>query len=139
MHQVRFSAIEIVADAAQPADELLALDEALAAFQSEDPEKAELVRLRYFAGLTEEEAARTMNISRATASRWWAYSKAWFAENELNELQRTRGISIKNGEADETPAIHISSVSWTNVFPKTPFGSKRRQIVRNVESSGYCC
>ena len=77
LQQVPFSAIEIVADAAQPADELLALDEALAAFQSEDPEKAELVRLRYFAGLTEEEAARTMNISRATASRWWTYSKAW--------------------------------------------------------------
>jgi len=49
----------------------------LLTFQIEEPEKAELVRLRYFAGLTEEEAALALNISRATASRWWTYSKAW--------------------------------------------------------------
>lgn len=77
LQQVAFSDIEIVADAVQSADELLALDEALSTFQSEEPEKAELVRLRYFAGLTEEEAALAMSISRATASRWWTYSKAW--------------------------------------------------------------
>lgn len=77
LQEVAFSDIEIVADAQQSADDLLALDEALLEFQTEEPEKAELVRLRYFAGLTEEEAALAMNISRATASRWWTYSKAW--------------------------------------------------------------
>ena len=81
MQEVALSGIEIVAEASQAEDELLALDEALRVFQIEEPEKAELVRLRYFAGLTEEEAALTLNISRATASRWWTYSKAWlFAE-----------------------------------------------------------
>ena len=62
---------DIMADASQSDAALLALDDALIQLQAEDPEKAELVRLRYFAGLTEEETAHTLNISRATASRWW--------------------------------------------------------------------
>ncbi len=57
--------------------ELLAIHEAFGAFEQEEPAKAELVRLRYFVGMTEEEAAKTLNISRATASRWWAFSRAW--------------------------------------------------------------
>ena len=77
MQEVAFSGIEIIAETAQSEGELLALDEALSEFEIESPEKAELVRLRYFAGLTEEEAALALNISRATASRWWTYSKAW--------------------------------------------------------------
>jgi RNA polymerase sigma factor (TIGR02999 family) len=58
-------------------EDLLALDEALSELKREEPEKAELVTLRYFAGLTLEEAAETMGISRATASRYWTYAKAW--------------------------------------------------------------
>ncbi len=61
--------------------DLLALNEALAAFESEDAAKAELVRLRYFVGLSEIEAAKTLNISRATASRWWTFSKAWLFQH----------------------------------------------------------
>lgn len=56
--------------------DLLDLDDAIAAFEAEDPAKAELVRLRYFAGLNEEEAAAALGISRATAARWWAFAKA---------------------------------------------------------------
>ena len=60
------------------ADEsLLALDEALTAFAARDPLKAELVKLRYFAGLTIDEAASALGISPATAKRYWAYAKAW--------------------------------------------------------------
>jgi len=59
------------------ADDLLALDDALSQFQAKEPEKAELVTLRYFAGLTLEEAAEMMGVSRATASRYWTYAKAW--------------------------------------------------------------
>lgn len=82
--EIAFSDVEIVADNEQPADNLIALDEALSEFQIEEPEKAELVRLRYFAGLTEDEAALALNISRATASRWWTYSKAWlFAKMQV--------------------------------------------------------
>jgi DNA-directed RNA polymerase specialized sigma24 family protein len=42
-----------------------------------DGPKAELVKLRYFVGLTIEQAAAVLNISEPTAKRWWAYSKAW--------------------------------------------------------------
>jgi len=58
-------------------DDLLALDDALAKLAQEDPVKAELVKLRYFAGLTLEQAAEVLNISRATASRYWSYVQAW--------------------------------------------------------------
>lgn len=59
------------------ADEVLDLDEALRAFAAEEPRKARLVELRYFAGLSLEEAAGTLGISPATADRDWAYARAW--------------------------------------------------------------
>lgn len=64
---------------AGPADDeqLLALNDALERFAALDAPKAELVKLRYFVGLTTEQAAKVMNISEPTAKRWWAYAKAW--------------------------------------------------------------
>jgi RNA polymerase sigma factor (TIGR02999 family) len=59
------------------AEEVLAVDEALTRFGSEDPDAAELVKLRYFVGLSIEEAAEALGVSRATANRHWAYAKAW--------------------------------------------------------------
>jgi RNA polymerase sigma factor (TIGR02999 family) len=59
------------------ADDLLDLDEALDRLAREDPPKAELVKLRYFAGLSVEEAAATLGISRATAARHWDYARSW--------------------------------------------------------------
>jgi RNA polymerase sigma factor (TIGR02999 family) len=62
-------------------DGLLAVDEAFERFSRDDPQKAELVKLRFFAGLTMPEAAAALGISLATAERWWTYAKAWlFAE-----------------------------------------------------------
>ena len=80
--QVPLSDVEVAAEA--PAEELLALDEALDRFAAMDPVKAELVKLRYFAGLSEEEAAAALGISRATASRYWTYARAWLI-NALDE------------------------------------------------------
>jgi RNA polymerase sigma factor (TIGR02999 family) len=62
-----------------PADDpdLLALDEALARFAAVDPQAAELVKLRYFAGLTVPQAAEALAISPRTADRFWAFAKAW--------------------------------------------------------------
>jgi len=62
-----------------PADEddVLALDEALARLALEEPSKAELVKLHFFAGLTLEEAGRILSISPRTAKRHWAYARAW--------------------------------------------------------------
>jgi RNA polymerase sigma factor (TIGR02999 family) len=76
--RVPLSDVEVVAEA--PAEELLALDEALDRFAARDPVKAELVKLRYFAGLSEEEAAAALGISRATASRYWTYARAWLID-----------------------------------------------------------
>jgi len=58
-------------------EQLLALSDALDRFAALDAPKAELVKLRYFVGLTLEQAAKVMNISEPTAKRWWAYAKAW--------------------------------------------------------------
>ena len=58
-------------------DDLLALNEALAELAREDPTKARLVTLRYFAGLTIEQAAEALDISRVTAHRYWTYARAW--------------------------------------------------------------
>lgn len=68
---------------AQSPDGLLALDDALTRFASEEPAKAELVKLRFFAGLSTPEAASALGISLATAERWWAYARTWL----FSELQ----------------------------------------------------
>jgi RNA polymerase sigma factor (TIGR02999 family) len=58
-------------------DRLLALDEALGQLEAEDPRKAELVKLRFFAGLTAEQAAAALGISTSTAEKDWAYARSW--------------------------------------------------------------
>jgi RNA polymerase sigma factor (TIGR02999 family) len=60
-----------------PDDDLLALDEALTKLEQEDRVKAELVKLRFFAGLSVEQAAAALGISRATADRYWSFARAW--------------------------------------------------------------
>jgi len=67
--------------AKEPSEDLEALDEALSKLAAEDPAKAELVKLRFFAGLTMPEIARVLKISLATAERHWTYARTWlFAE-----------------------------------------------------------
>jgi RNA polymerase sigma factor (TIGR02999 family) len=58
-------------------DQLLAVNEALEKYNSVDPRKAELVKLRYFVGMNFEEAAAALGIYVPTAKQWWAYSRAW--------------------------------------------------------------
>jgi RNA polymerase sigma factor (TIGR02999 family) len=75
---IEHTAVEQLADTS-PADplDLIALDEALTEFERQWPEKAKLVKLRYFAGFTTSEAAQTLGISTRTAERTWTYAKAW--------------------------------------------------------------
>lgn len=61
----------------EPPEDLLALDEALAALAQRDPQQAKLVELRYFAGLTTEQAAEALGVSVRTAGRMWTYARAW--------------------------------------------------------------
>jgi RNA polymerase sigma factor (TIGR02999 family) len=60
-----------------PDQDLLALDEAMTRLAAEDPVRAKLVRLRFYAGLSNEEAAHVLGISSATAKRYWRYARAW--------------------------------------------------------------
>jgi RNA polymerase sigma factor (TIGR02999 family) len=70
-----------------PREDLLALDEALSRFSQLEPAKAQLVKLRYFAGLSLDQAAACMGISVATAKRYWAVARAWLfaALSETND------------------------------------------------------
>ena len=69
-----------------PDDELLAVSDALEKFAANDAQMAELVKLRYFVGLTTEDAAEVLGISVRTAERWWSYSRAWLYQ----EFERQR-------------------------------------------------
>src|SRR6516162_6266220 len=76
--------IEIATTA--PDDELLAVNDALEKFAAYDLQMAELVKLRYFVGLTTEDAAEVLGISVRTAERWWSYGRAWLYQ----EFERQR-------------------------------------------------
>jgi RNA polymerase sigma factor (TIGR02999 family) len=97
--QVRVDLKEVGAGPPDLLDDLLDLDDALVAMAAEAPEKAKLVELRYFAGLTIEEAAEFLGISKATGDRYWTYARAWL-------YVRLRGRRPK-----EPPAGHPGEIS----------------------------
>jgi len=88
--RVDIGEVEIAANAKD--EELLAMDDALERFTALDPQKAELVKLRYFAGLTNDEAAEILGISVPTAKRWWTYARAWLF-SQLAEGTRSESAS----------------------------------------------
>jgi len=61
----------------EPPEDVIALDEALTKLGEQEPAVAELVKIRYFAGLTLDQAAEILGVSRRTADRYWAYARAW--------------------------------------------------------------
>src|SRR5581483_2866025 len=79
-------------------DKLLAVNEALEKFAAQDRRKAELVKLRYFAGLTIGQAAEVLGVSEPTAKRHWAYARAWL----FREIQDERA---KNNKAGLSPGL----------------------------------
>jgi RNA polymerase sigma factor (TIGR02999 family) len=76
-----------------PRVDLLALDDALAQLEAKDKRKADLVKLRYFAGLTKEEAAQVLGISPSTADNDWAYAKSWLRLAMEGNASRDSGSS----------------------------------------------
>ena len=85
---VRVELPDDVSDESGQNDErLLALSESLERFRQIDESKYELVRLRYFAGLTLEQAAETLEVSPATAKRWWAFTRAWLLRDMNDALK----------------------------------------------------
>jgi RNA polymerase sigma factor (TIGR02999 family) len=81
-HRVELEGFDLAAPAVE--DQLLAVNEALDKLSVEHPVQAELVKLRYFAGLTNEEVADVLGISVSTAKNYWTFSRAWL----LNEIER---------------------------------------------------
>ena len=80
--------LDVAAPAADgPTIDILALNEALDELAHVDPSKAELVKLRYFAGMTLDEAAAILDVSPATADRHWKYARAWLANRLQDESQ----------------------------------------------------
>lgn len=72
----------------ETSNDLIALDEALAKFSEKDKVKADLVKLRFFAGLTGQQAAKVLGISQNTADRYWAYARSWL-HLEITRADRT--------------------------------------------------
>lgn len=88
--QRRMDVQEIEIAAVVMDDDLLEVNEALERFAAQDKQKAELVKLRYFTGLTIDEAAEILGVSEPTAKRWWAYARAWL-HKEIEDQKRSRG------------------------------------------------
>jgi RNA polymerase sigma factor (TIGR02999 family) len=89
LERVDIDALELPSP--MPDEELLALDEALDQLATVDTRAAEMVKLCFFVGLTQEEAARELGVSLATAERIWAFARAWL----LREVRKERGAEIR--------------------------------------------
>lgn len=77
-HQrIEFNAAILKSEKSSQMDDLIALDEALLKLAKKDKLKADLVKLRFFGGLTSDQAARVLDISPATAERYWDYARSW--------------------------------------------------------------
>jgi RNA polymerase sigma factor (TIGR02999 family) len=88
--RIEFDAAILVDGKVGPADDLVALDKALQKLGEKDKLKADLVKLRFFAGLTSEQAARVLDISPATAERYWDYARSWLRVEITREGGRGR-------------------------------------------------
>ena len=84
LERVSIEELELAANTSD--DQLLAIHEALDRLAAHDPVKAELVKLRYFAGLSLEEAAKVLGFSEPTAKRYWAYARAWLFREIKKDL-----------------------------------------------------
>jgi RNA polymerase sigma factor (TIGR02999 family) len=92
LQRVDLEALELASP--MPDDELLALDEALNRLGETDARAAELVKLCFFVGLTQEQAAKELGVSISTVERTWAFARAWL----FREIQRSRGASSDEGK-----------------------------------------
>ena len=84
--RINLDDLEVAAEADD--DTLLAVDEALVKLAKEDPESAEFIKLRFFVGLTNDEAARALGIPERTARRHWSFARAWL----YREIRRQTGV-----------------------------------------------
>jgi len=84
--QLRLDISEVDLAAATPDDKVLLMDEALELLKEEDPQKARIVVLKFFGGLTNQEVAENLRVTERTVERQWAYAKAWLFEKIQTQL-----------------------------------------------------
>jgi len=84
--QARVDIDEIDVAAATPDEKVLLMDEALEQLRAQDPEKARIVVLKFFGGMTNQEVAENLGVTERTVERQWAYSKAWLFQKIQTEL-----------------------------------------------------
>jgi RNA polymerase sigma factor (TIGR02999 family) len=84
--QVRIDIQELELADTTPDEKVLLINEALERFQAEDPEKARVVVMKFFVGLTNREVAESLNVTERTVERHWAYAKAWLFGTVRQEL-----------------------------------------------------
>ena len=87
VHLERVNLEDVEAAILADGETLLLVNEALEKLEQEDPEAAQLVKLRFFAGMTNEEAGRALGVSARTAKRYWTFARAWL----FRELRRPTG------------------------------------------------
>ena len=125
-------------------DELLALDDALSRFATQEPAKADLVKLRFFARMSNPEAAAALGISVATAERWWAFARIWLyadlSESCAQENLRTHEgdgtiFSPKRVMRPREEADRDRDVSRRNRFLRRP-GKGRPSRARRLSDRG---
>lgn len=90
--RVEITEVLATPESAKPNERLVELCESLENLHGLDADKYELVKLRYFVGLSMEEIAATMGISLATAKRWWAFSRAWL-RRDMEAREKSSGVS----------------------------------------------
>jgi RNA polymerase sigma factor (TIGR02999 family) len=98
----RHDVADVPVAAPELGEDLLALDDALNRLAEQDPVKVELVKLRYFGGLTFDEAADVLGISTTTANRYWSFARAWLHQEIAGSQLMKRGRSEKSQKKGET-------------------------------------
>ncbi|HXS68586.1 MAG TPA: ECF-type sigma factor, partial [Candidatus Polarisedimenticolia bacterium] len=84
--QMRLNVDDVNLAETTPDDKVLLMDEALEQLEVEDPEKAKIVVMKFFAGLSNKEVAETLGIAERTVERHWAYAKAWLFRNIRSQV-----------------------------------------------------
>ncbi len=97
---LRRQGFDLAADVAEPTirEDLLALDDALSRLAETDAQAAQIVNLRYFAGLSIPDAAMAMGVSPRTADRIWAFARSWLLREMLGD-SADLAVSMKNGDS----------------------------------------
>ena len=84
--RTKVESLDFAAVAATPDEVVLLVDESLERFQREDPEKARIVVMKFFGGLTNQQVAETLSVTERTVERQWAYAKAWLFRDIRKEV-----------------------------------------------------